>query len=1205
MFLLDGTWVASATDLTVALRCEYQLLHRRAEKAGLVAPVEVERDAMLAKAAQLGYQHEERALLRLQEQFGVGPGGVVSIDQPSTSSREELEAAHAATAAALEGGAEVVYQAAFFDGTFHGLADFVVRTPADDRGPLRYEPADTKFARHARVEALLQLAAYAWQLEQLGAAPPAQVHLWLGDGTRTHHPYADLRAVYVDRTVRLRQLLDEPVAVPAWGSEELRWCGWCDHCRAAADARRDVLLVAGVRTDQRGRLVRAGLDTIEALAAADPEPPPAGMKEAVFAKVRAQAALQAAQDASASPEHPDGIVTAQVADPEALALLPPPSPGDVFFDFEGDPLHVDDSWDELGLEYLFGILTHAEGASAEAEPGAVRYEALWAHDRDAERFALETFVDWLVARRRTPGFEGLHVYHYAPYEVTALKRLVQRYGTRADELDGLLKDGVFVDLYGIVRRGIRVSQRSYSIKKLEPLYMGDELRTSEVKDGAESVVVYAEHRALRAESRHAEADERLEALRSYNEYDCLSTLRLRDWLLAQRGAEPVEAGTVVASAGAAAAHDRADADASARPSPAHELAEALRAPVVDIPRPERSADQQAVAMVAAALEYHRREVLPFWWEHFRRVSAPVEDWEQDGEMVVLDPAEVEVVDDWSRATGRWVRRTTALVDVPGSFKLSASERPLFAIWDPPVPSHAQRPVNSHRGYAKTAVLESVAPEAGRCRVTIVETLPAKVEVLDAGHRSFPVALSADAGLEGTSMAKAILAFAAEQVRPGEPLPAHPALDLLARRPPRLVGGGPLPAPGSDVAAAIVAAVRRLDRSYLAVQGPPGTGKSTTGARAIAELVRAGWKVGVVAQAHRTVEGFLDKVVEQGIDPALVRKREGGGGPHAGTPATDAELLAASTALVEPGQPGVLIGGTAWDFVSDKRVPAASLDLLVIDEAGQFSVADAIAVSRAAPRLLLLGDPQQLSQVSQALHPEPVNVAALSWLATGHDTLPEGLGYFLERTYRMRPELTAVVSALSYEGRLTADGCTSARTLEGVAPGVRTLLVDHHGNRGSSEEECEAVVALVDDLVGRTWTDPHDERRPDPRPLEPADLVVVAPFNAQVNRLAERLDAAGYHDRDGGLGAVAVGTVDRFQGREAPVAIVSMAASLADSSSRGAGFLLSRHRLNVAISRAQHTAYLVHAPGIGDFVPHTPEGLERLGAFLAVSHAGRA
>jgi uncharacterized protein len=631
------------------------------------------------------------------------------------------------------------------------------------------------------------------------------------------------------------------------------------------------------------------------------------------------------------------------------------------------------------------------------------------------------------------------------------------------------------------------------------------------------------------------------------------------------------------------------------PSEAKRLAEALRAPLVDVAPGDRTAEQQGTLLLAAALEYHRREVLPVWWDHFRRVGAAPEDWEHDGEMVVLDPAHVTVVEDWHRPARSWTRTFAARVDLPGAFKLSPGPRKQFAIHDAPLPSHVSQPTGTDRGFASTLTLDAIDPDGDLALVTITETLPTRIAELEPEHAALPVALSVDGGLEGKPMAAAILALARSSVADDGTLAPQPALDLLARRPPRLVGGALAPA-ADDVGAAIVDALRRLDRSYLAVQGPPGTGKSTTGARVIAELIASGWKVGVVAQSHRTVEGLMEKVIAAGVDPARVLKKDGGHPDQPGTIATDAQLLACATADGADG--GCLIGGTAWDFVSDKRVPAGSLDLLVVDEAGQFSLADTVAVSRAAPRLLLLGDPQQLSQVSQALHPEPVDRAALSWLAGGHQTLPPELGFFLARTYRLRPELCAIVSELAYDGRLEPDPCTASRTLDGVAPGLRTVLVDHVGNRAASTEEAIAVCELVDDLIGRTWSDPGDRDRPGPRPLDQGDIIVVAPYNAQVNRIRSRLDAAGHPD-------VAVGTVDKFQGREAPVAIVSMASSSAASSSRGAGFLLSRHRLNVAISRAQHTAYLVHAPQLTELVPGPPEGLHRLGAFLGVSQAGRA
>ena len=1173
MFRLDDAWVFSATDLVTALRCEYQVLVRRAEKAGLVPKIEVD-DPVLARAADLGMVHERAVLDRLVAADGTGSagaaGGVVTIEQPSTSSRASLEAAHARTREALVGGADVVYQAAFFHDGFHGMADFVVRTTGPD-GSVWYEPADTKLARHARVEALLQLAAYGDQLVAMGLPAPREVHLWLGDGSTSSHRFADLQPILADRSERLRSLLARPVAVPVWGDPELRACGWCDHCAAAEQASRDVLLVAGVRVDQKPKLAAVGIHTIDDLAAATDCPPE--LKQETFDKIHAQAVLQAGQDATRTEDDPLGTVTAELYNPAGIALIPEPNPGDVFFDFEGDPLYVEAGWPELGLEYLFGSITHDTG-----EPV---YWPQWAHDRRAEKAAVEEYIDWLVARRATPGFEGLHVYHYAPYEVTGLKRMVQRYGTRSEELDQLLIDGVFVDLYSVVRRSIRISERSYSIKRLEPLYMGDHERLSEVTGGADSIIWYGNYRMLRDQGDQAEAHAQLDQLAEYNEYDCLSTLRLRDWLLGlpdglRPGPRPVEA-----------AGERA---VPAEQAAALALEQDLLAPFAHKAPEERTADEEAIALLAAALLFHRRESLPFWWAHFARMAATVEDWEHDGEMVVLPPGSVEVVSDWEVPEGRrsYQRTLTALVEVPGSFKLSANSE-CHTIYDAPLPPLVKQPSNADRGFRSTGRILALEPEGEQLRVTFAEGLPGGLaEEPGPDQAVVPVALSAGSPPPIGKLATAIFTIAADALDLFGELRAQPAIDVLRRQPPRLAGDRSLPpVVDHDFASAITDAVRDLDRSYLAVQGPPGTGKTTTGAQVIKRLVDAGWKVGVVAQGHKTIEAMMDKVIDTGVAPEQVVKRSGGGGDHRGLKLTDAKL---KTKVLEPDV-GCLVGGTKWDFVNENRIPAGSLDLVVIDEAGQFALADTIAVSQAAPRLLLLGDPQQLPQVSQARHPAPVQQAALDWLSDGHDTLPPELGYFLDATYRMRPELAAVCSRLSYDDRLDADPCTAKRTLAGIEPGLHTVLVEHDSNRTASIEEARVVLRLVVDAVGRTWTTEEGER-----PLEPDDVLVVAPYNAQVNLISAVLDHAG-------LDAVRVGTVDKFQGQEAAVAIISMASSAA-SSGRGASFVLSRNRLNVALSRAQHTAYLVHAPQLTDVIPATTHGLAQLGAFLGTSRSGR-
>ncbi|MGO9510541.1 MAG: AAA domain-containing protein, partial [Mycobacterium sp.] len=388
-----------------------------------------------------------------------------------------------------------------------------------------------------------------------------------------------------------------------------------------------------------------------------------------------------------------------------------------------------------------------------------------------------------------------------------------------------------------------------------------------------------------------------------------------------------------------------------------------------------------------------------------------------------------------------------------------------------------------------------------------------------------------------------------------------------------------------VTAAITTATLDLNSSYLAVHGPPGTGKTHTAARVITELVTDhGWRVGVVAQSHATVENLLDCVIDAGLDPARIAKKHN---DHH-TPRWQ-EIDSHHYRAFIADTPGCVIGGTAWDFANTHRVPPGSLDLLVIDEAGQFCLANTIAVAPAAANLLLLGDPQQLPQVSQGTHPEPVDTSALDWLVDGQSTLPDERGYFLDRSYRMHPAVCEAVSTLSYEGRLHSHAeCTAARRLDGCQAGVQLVSVHHQGNSIESPQEADAIVAEIQRLLGRTWTDEHG-----PRPLGESDVLVLAPYNAQVGLVRRQLASAG-------LDGVRVGTVDKFQGAQAPVVFISMTASSAEEVPRGISFLLNRNRLNVAISRAQYAAVIVRSELLTEYLPATPNGLVDLGAFLALT-----
>src|SRR5690606_13658717 len=257
--------------------------------------------------------------------------------------------------------------------------------------------------------------------------------------------------------------------------------------------------------------------------------------------------------------------------------------------------------------------------------------------------------------------------------------------------------------------------------------------------------------------------------------------------------------------------------------------------------------------------------------------------------------------------------------------------------------------------------------------------------------------------------------------------------ILRRIAPRTVSGAGLPEAGDDTIAAIVRGVLDLDSSYLAVQGPPGTGKTYTGSQVIARLVNEhGYRVGVVAQSHAIVENLLERVVADGVPASKVAKapKDRDAAPPAYTVIRKDGMAAF---LAEHTQGGAVVGGTAWDFSNTRRVDRQGLDLLVIDEAGQFSLASTIAVAAGAKRLLLLGDPQQLPQVSQGTHPEPVDTSALGWVMNGSAVIDPAHGYFLAESWRMHPAVAAPVSKLAYAGRLASAAGTETQVVDGVEP----------------------------------------------------------------------------------------------------------------------------------------------------------------------------
>ena len=658
-------------------------------------------------------------------------------------------------------------------------------------------------------------------------------------------------------------------------------------------------------------------------------------------------------------------------------------------------------------------------------------------------------------------------------------------------------------------------------------------------------------------------------------------------------------------------------------------------------------DERTLAFALAATNYHRRERAPFWREHMRRLYEPVASWAGSRDCAVFES--VQVISDWQKATvgsGQVrVLRAVALVGEGSALKVGR-DKALYVMYEAAhAPARAvdamESQVNTFRhanpgayvprtvarvGFFGAHLLEAAPAEEpvsadGLARVVLV--VEERIRVKDEPHEALPVALAPAATVPTVALEQSLQDFArsvdaslpdvlpaseavgvegspGEAIEPAAGGVSAAALDILYRRPPRLVTGGSLPTEadfsGEDLpmVRAVHAAVCALDSSYVAVQGPPGSGKTFLGSHVIASLVAAGWRVGVVAQSHAVVENMLAAVVERGLFPAeRVAKLAGTSQrpdfPWAEWSRATVQQRCAGGANGE----GFVFGGTAWNFSNASLFEQASLDLLVVDEAGQFSLANTLAVARSARNLLLLGDPQQLPQVSSAPHPYPVDISTLSWLSGDAPTVDERFGYFLPVSWRMHPQLCAPVSRLSYGGRLASAPAAALRHLEGRDPGLQVVPVSHRRCTVRSEVEAAEVVRLAQEFVGARW----DAGDGAVRALTGDDIVVVAAYNAQVDTIVQHLERAGLRDAQGH--GVRVGTVDKFQGQQAPVTVVSLAASNAGASGRGAEFLLSPNRLNVAISRGQWCSVLVCSSTIHRFVPATAQQLAVLGDFMVL------
>ena len=1025
------------------------------------------------------------------------------------------------TKKALEDGVDVIAQAYLELDNFGGIADFLIKVPGSSLlGNYHYEVWDTKLSKKMKPYFAIQLCCYAEMLEIEQGILPEKVAIVLGDNKIKHLRVRDYFSYYCNLKSTFMSFHNnwkiDNQPDPAESTSHGRWS---QYAKNLLTERRHLSLIANITKTQIKRLQSVDIFTIDELVNTKLTIVPK-LNNEIFIRLKTQAEMQVSSEGKDKPNYK--VLSHDNERSIGLSLLAPHSNFDIFFDLEGFP------YIEGGLEYLWG-------ASYFDKEGNRQFKEFWAHNGDEERQAFSNFVDWAFSRWRTD--PSMHIYHYGSYEITALRRLMGRYGIKEYKVDTLLRNEVFIDLYNVVRNGVLIGEPSYSIKNIERIYR--EKRDTEVASGGDSIVVYEEWRS-NPDGLTWQTSVVLNAIRDYNIDDCHSTQELTEWLRSEQLSHKIKY-LKLSSENTEKKDDEEKTEITYLRD--HLLKKALQE--------KDNNKKNVIRNLAWILEFHKRENKPTWWRLFDRLGL----------------TEIDLNDDMDCLVG-----------------LERTNREAFL------------PTPKARNYAYEYSFDQNQPFKGQSKSYYV-----------LGEDNFKVTalnLNLDEGLiilqSKTSPKNRVSLIPDQFVSPAQIPNAiqdvienlidsnfYPSaiVDFLFRKSPRFINGPKNiiiedSLSGSNFIDAIVSVADELDNSFLCIQGPPGAGKTLTARHIIADLMSKGKRIGISSNSHKAIinlmDGVSDHLRENKIEGELI-KVGGDDEDHIFKKNNVSFRRDAKSSLNELNNPSICLGGTAWLFCNSLLTEEEGIekfDYLFIDEAGQVSIANLVGMSRVAKNIILMGDQMQLGQPIQGSHPDESGQSILEYLLEGEQTISPSMGIFLPETYRMHPDICRLISDQVYDSRLNSAEVTNRHIVNvpkeilPIRHGIHFVPVIHEGNTQGSEEEVEVIKSLTEKLINVPYWPKEDDGKV--RFIGWSDILFVAPYNYQVNLLKSALNTEAK-----------VGSVDKFQGQESPIVILSMCASDASESPRGIEFLFSKNRLNVAISRAQSIVIVVGSPNLAN------------------------
>lgn len=1078
-----------------------------------------------------GFQHENAYIEHLEN------SGLSVRRLQVDAEKANLQTGLDLTLTAMREGHDVIVQATLKLENYFGRADILLKVPTPSAlGEFSYEIVDTKLAMETKASSLLQLCLYSEMLasmqdfypERMGVVTPGSNFVpeyYRLDEFNAYYRLIKSSLLLAIGDYDQKQFLD-PNAAPHYPEPRAHCdvCKWFEICNDRRRKDDHLSFVASLSTSQQKELEEMGIKTLKDLAVTELD-----LKSESLAKAHEQARMQLDARVTGKPK----FERLKPLTEKGLNRLPEPSPGDVFFDLEGDSF-----FGSSGLEYLWGCVYF--------DLNQLTYRSQWSFDFKEEKKAFEDFIDFIIERKKT--YPELKIYHYAPYEPAALKRLMGRYGVREAEIDQLLREETFVDLYSISRQSIRAGIEKYSIKDLEQFY--GFTREMNLRDlGPHKRLV--EH-SLELDTSRDIPKKSLDAVELYNKDDCASTFHLRQWLEELR-AEAISQGEVLSRPPLVTGEVREEL--SQKLQEMGELRSALQKDLNAVPE-ERSSAEQGQWILSELISFYRREDKVNYFEKFR--------------LQELDS--LELLEDKSGISG------LTLEGVMGGTAKCPVERYRFLPQEIDIKSGSDLYLEGGHGERKAF------------KVGTIETLDLENGILDVKKTQAAKDINLHAlwawGIVKTdNKAERVLElgkYVLEEGMENSSLSYKAAREILTRQRPDLSSSVPSAASPLERAKAMAL---RLNHSYLAIQGPPGTGKSYTASRVILSLLEKRYKVGVTALSHKVISNLLHKTLEasekEHVQAKIYQKNEDRENPKIeylkSSQEVDAKLAS---------ETGIVIGGTDFLWATISR---EALDYLIIDEAGQFSLTGLLAIAHCTKNIILLGDGAQLTQPIKGSHPEGCEVSALDHIVGNANTLPDEKGVFLGTTYRLHPNICSFNSELFYENRLRAVEGNEAQVISGVTrfAGVSLALeeVFHTRNSNTSKEEVEKIKDIVTELVlaENTFTIFKDGKNITKK-ITPEDIKIVAPYNAQVNLLKKALPN------------LSIGTVDKFQGQEAPIVIYSVTTSTPEEAPRGMDFLYSGNRLNVAVSRAECLFIMVCSPAIFEVDCKSPKQMKLANAY---------